>query len=490
MFVASALFIGWCSANRFVDNIDEGIYLDAGWRMAQGQVPYRDFFQYLAPGTFAVLATLFKIFGHSLAVSRAPVVVDLALMTASIFLLVSRLATRFAAALAALCFLAFETFNTQFIVANHRWDSSALALAAMVCGFFLLEQPRRLWALAAGISAGLAACTTWSLGLLCMVLLGWLLCDRSVRCQALTYLAGVCVAPAVVISWLAWNRALVPMMEGVLWSARNYAGPNRTAYGLVIGGYSPLFRHAGLFESSLMCTFLISATLPATAPILCLVGWPPRLRSHAERRIVFLLICAAAIVASTWPRPDMTHLMYVSALPYVLTFTLLARALGRNGRLALASVLLLVATSEIGYAIYQRLTEPWLTTRVGAVHGKPEDLAVLAEIQANVPPGRTLFVFPYWPVFYFTTGATNPTRYCYLQPGMFTKADERQVLRALSAHPPENAIYRYISKIGYLRIWPGSDPARLSMPEIEEFLAAHYVTVARPGKFRILRRKE
>jgi len=487
VFLASALFVAWCSASRFADNIDEGIYLDGAWRLAQGQMLYRDFFQYLAPGTFLVLGTLFKIFGHSLPISRLPVTVDLALMTALVFLLVGKLATRSAAGVAALCFLAFQTFNPGFIVANHRWDSSACALAAVTFGFFLLEKRSHLWALGAGLFAGMAACTTWSLGLLCAVLLAWVVCDRSARPQAISYMAGLCIVPLGVLAWLSARHAMLSMINGVLWSLRNYAGPNRTGYGLVIGGYGQLFRHAGPVEALLMSTFLISATLPATLPVLCLVGWPPRLRFQPERRIFYLLVCAAAVVASTWPRPDMTHLMYVSALPYVLSFTLVARVLGAKQRCALAAVLLLVATCEIGYAIQQRLTEPWLATRVGAVHGKARELDVLRTIQASVAPNETLFVFPYWPVYYFTTGARNPTRYSYLQPGMFPKQDEDEVLRTLRAHPPDAVVYRAVSPAFYLKIWPSSDPTRLRMTEIEDFLRDRYRVAASEGKFQILR---
>ena len=490
VFAVSAAFVAWCSASRFADNIDQGIYLDGAWRMAQGQIIYRDFFQYLAPGTFAALAVLLKIFGHSLAATRVPVVIDLALMAALIFTLVWRLAKRTAAFVATVCFLAFETFNPGFIVANHRWDSSALSLAAVACGFFLLEKPSRFWALGAGICAGLAACTTFSLALLCAGLLGWLLLDRSIRSYAAAYIGGLCLAPAAMISWLTWNHALVPMIDGALWAVRNYAAPNRTGYGLVIGGYGQLFRHSGPLETLLMCTFLVSATLPATLPVVCLTGWPLRLPFHPERRVVFLLVCGAATVASTWPRPDMTHLMYVSALPYILAFTLLARALSGNLRTTLSCVLLLVALCEIGFAVHERLREPWLATRVGEVHGKPEDFAVLRTIQASIPPDGTLFVFPYWPIYYFTTGARNPTRYSYLQAGMFPDEDVLNALHALEANPPSFVVYRSISPEAYLKIWPSSDPKRLRMPEIESFIKAHYRLEARAGKFEILRFKQ
>jgi hypothetical protein len=179
--------------------------------------------------------------------------------------------------------------------------------------------------------------------------------------------------------------------------------------------------------------------------------------------------------------------MYGVALFYVLTGVLLARVLGTRERLALATVMLMVAAGDFGLAVYQRVTEPALETRVGVIHGKPEEVAVLRIIQSQVKPNETVFVFPYWPIFYFTTGARNPTRYSYLQPGMFPKEDEDEVLRTLTAHPADVVVYRRVAPESYLHIWPSSDPKRLSMPEIEGFFRERYGVVAQEGKFQVMR---
>jgi 4-amino-4-deoxy-L-arabinose transferase-like glycosyltransferase len=492
VFLLAALFVAWCSAGSFVYNGDEGIYLDGALRMTRGEMPYRDFFSYLGPGTFAVLAILFKVFGTSLTVSRVPVIIDLALMTALVFVLVAKLAGRGAATVTAACFLAFQTFTPIVVVANHRWDSSSLSFAAVAGCFFLLETPSREkpnqgWAFCAGVCAGLAVWTTISCALLSVVLLAWLLGDRTLRACSKTYAAGLGIVFVAGVGWLALNRAFFPMLDGVLWSVHNYRGPNFTNYGYAVGGYGCVFRNANAMETVLATLFLMAVTLPATMPLLCLAGWPLRLRFDTDRRIVFLLTCGAAILASCWPRPDMTHLLYVAAVPYVLTSVLAARTLTRRARFSAAAFFLLVAACDFGVAIHRRLTEPSLAARIGEVHGRPEDLAVLKMVEAQVVPAQTLFVFPYYPTFYFTTGARNPTRYSYLQPGMFPEKDEKEVLRALEAHPADTVIYQDIAAAAYLRTWPGSDPARLRMTDIESFLRTHYKMVAREGSFQVLR---
>src|SRR5438067_1787248 len=44
---------------------DEGTLIDGAVRVIQGEVPYRDFFEVMAPGTFYWLAGFFQIFGVS-----------------------------------------------------------------------------------------------------------------------------------------------------------------------------------------------------------------------------------------------------------------------------------------------------------------------------------------------------------------------------------------------------------------------------------------
>jgi hypothetical protein len=137
-------------------------------------------------------------------------------------------------------------------------------------------------------------------------------------------------------------------------------------------------------------------------------------------------------------------------------------------------------------SIEQRFREATRVTSVGSVHGKPADLDVLAMIQARVKPSDTLFVFPYRPLLYFVTGAHNPTRYSFLQPGMFSDQDESEALSELRAHPPRWVFYTRVSPEAYLRIWPGSDPRRLQMSGIEDFLRENYQETEQWADFKLL----
>ena len=195
------------------------------------------------------------------------------------------------------------------------------------------------------------------------------------------------------------------------------------------------------------------------------------------------------MVASTWPRPDLVHLMYVFPVFFVLTFGLGVRIFHRTMQLLLVGLATVVSCAGIAHAVRQRADQISLRTPAGIVRGSPNSLAAIDAVISGVKPGDSLFVFPYDPIFYFLTRAANPTRFSFLQPGMFTIHDEIQALESLEANPPKWVIYTELDPDSYLRIWPSSDPARLRMPSIEQFIHSRYRQVTEAGQYRLMLRK-
>ena len=60
VFLASFLYLYLFRDYTAMDP-DEGIILQGGERILRGQVPYRDFFSFFTPGSYYLLALLFKI---------------------------------------------------------------------------------------------------------------------------------------------------------------------------------------------------------------------------------------------------------------------------------------------------------------------------------------------------------------------------------------------------------------------------------------------
>lgn len=63
----AAFALNWTVAQRGLFFYDYSIVFDGGWRIVQGQVPYRDFFMAQPPGVFLLMGAFFKLAGVSFA---------------------------------------------------------------------------------------------------------------------------------------------------------------------------------------------------------------------------------------------------------------------------------------------------------------------------------------------------------------------------------------------------------------------------------------
>jgi 4-amino-4-deoxy-L-arabinose transferase-like glycosyltransferase len=490
VFIAAAAWVLWTAGARFIlANNDEGIYLASAMRLAHGDLLYRDVFYYLPPGTPLIHAAALRLFGEKLWAARVPLAIDVGILTACVFWLTSRLAGLRSGFVTGFCFLAFETAEHDRLVADHRWDSSAWATLSIVLTASLVPSPSRTRALLAGAAAAVAAWITTPVAIVVVtiVVAAWAL--RPLRNMVMFILAGTVACSIGFVVWLAARSDFRAFLDAILWPASHYASANRTPYGWVIGGYANLFQGVTGGEMVVVAIFLLFLTLPATLPVLAVVAWPIRLRHRAEPMIVFLLVSMLALIVSTLPRPDLIHLMYISPVAFALASVLITRALPGRATMIIAICSLLMAATDFSIAANRRIGEPSIQTRLGTIRGTEGDLMVLRLVTDHVHPGDTFFAFPYWPNFYLFAGARNPTRYAYMQPGMFSVDDERTALAELRNDPPRWILYVDTPPESFLRIWPGSDPARLRFPSIENFIATRYRTAQKLGTFDLRARE-
>src|SRR5580693_8100767 len=134
VFVLAGLWLWWIIDRRFLLTFDEGIFVDGSRRILSGQVPYRDFFILMGPGTFWLQALALRVFGMTLAASRAILILDLATLAACVCWLVSRQAGGAVAAWTAALLVILETASAGIAIPSHRWASAALStLAITIC---------------------------------------------------------------------------------------------------------------------------------------------------------------------------------------------------------------------------------------------------------------------------------------------------------------------------------------------------------------------
>jgi hypothetical protein len=471
IFAGVFLLLWLLYGNRLIlGTNDEGIYLDAAERILHGQKLYLDFFGYMTPGSFWMQALAFRLLGVTQAAGRAPVIFYLSSECALIYWLVARYASRAAAIITTLFFLAFQMADASMITAQHRWDSGAFALASIVIALAAQSESRRWWLAGSGFLIVCAGLATPSVALVGMVTVLW------VRKRAGWYLLGASITGLASAAALWLGGILPAFVQQLQWLSKNYSSVNVMHYGAIIGGYAALFEGASVWELPVRFCVVFCLALPAILPVVALAGGVVWLRPQ----IPYLLLCMLALVASTYPRSDIAHLAYVSALPYALAGILVYRLAPARPR---AWLTISIGVWAAVFALQGQLHGKFqpLSTPVGDVRASSAEAPAVAELLARVQPHQSLFVYPYKPLFYFLTQAENPTRYSYLAPGMMSDNDSRIVLSELEASPPEWVLYLDLNQAEFERVFPSGKGLSSHFPQLENWIKANYHPEASPS---------
>jgi hypothetical protein len=129
--------------------------------------------------------------------------------------------------------------------------------------------------------------------------------------------------------------------------------------------------------------------------------------------------------------------------------TLRERAIVLAPAALLAAFLVWVSVDVVNRSVYrdaprEQLTASFATPKLAGVKSNPGQVQQMNEVVAIVDhyskPGDPIFVMPDFPILYYLTGRTNPTRQDWYFPWTFTEADSSQAVRDLRRHPPRLAL--------------------------------------------------
>lgn len=478
VFLAIFGFLWLAHANRLLLTNDEGIYLDAGQRIHDGQKPYVDFWAYMSPPVMWHQALAFRIAGVTQRGGRLPVIFFFALQCALVFAFATLLASRLTGLIAALFYFAFTGAHTTFITAQHRWDSGAFILLGILLAVLGAMSARASLLAFAGACMAYAAVTTPSMGLLCALTLGWLVVMPERRRLALWFLGGGVAIGVVVLAAMMAGGYLGGFFEQMQWLSRKYSGVNRMPYGSIIGGYGALFAAPSVGERIVNGLIVFFIALPAILPIFASAGWAfsviSRRTFHPRDIMTYLVLCIPCLAATAYPRADVEHLAFIVPLAYVLAAALLYHRYDGGYIMPLVLFFGTGAALFLFFAWSPILTEQRITSPIGHLRSVPADASHAAALLQKVKPNDSLYVHPYLPLFYFLTQARNPTRYSYMAPGMMDEEDERLVFDALERRPPQWILFLELSLEEFKRVFPAGDPARLRFQKIETWIRTHY----------------
>jgi len=460
-------------------------------------VPYRDFFAFYTPGSFYLIAGLFRIFGDSFGVARFSIVVSGALFPVITYVLVRRRCSRamsiFVASLALLTGVAY-----RFLVL-HNWYSTLLAGLALYSALRLIETHRPVWALALGSLCSLTALFEQSKGVgLCFgLVLGFLMLRFIQRKQLFrkSELWGLVIGFAgpvlLVLGFFAAQRSLTVMFEDWLWPLRHYGLANHVPY-----GYQNWSDHSrqSIFGTGPTWAILVKVLtispgfLVPAIPLLAAglyVYWSVlalRRKATAETTAYYITVSSVLIgllFSVLVARADIIHFMYLLPLwliplAWILDSREINSQLLASGR---AGLICFFAASFglMGLALLSTTTgaRNKVISRRGTVRTTKIE-AVLPYINSHSAPGDTVLVYPYLPLYYYLSGTRSVGRLDYFQPGMNTQEQAQEMLASLQSHPDSPVLFEpgFWQKIG--TSWPETPIGLIARDPIGDYIAHNY----------------
>ncbi|MBU6449563.1 MAG: hypothetical protein KGQ26_08060 [Rhodospirillales bacterium] len=398
---------------------DEGVLLRGGAELLAGHKIYTNFFAFLPPGGYLLLAGWMKLFGPSFLGIRLFAILNIAGIAACAYL-----ACILASGNAVLSvFLALAWLltspSTSDVVINHHFLTTWLGLLAFVFALRAIRQNRATGlglASLAGVMGGAAAMVTSSCGLWALLATAAsFLSARRLPWPFLACLAGGLLAPLCCLAYIVYSGAFIPAFNDIVVNTfTRYSAIQHVAYGagarwFVVNTY--IFPLAGLGTLALLIRaprYYIS-----DPSLLCCVWF------------------ALAGFAGIFPRPDIYHIVNTEplALPLIAFCATKLTANWRpfQRRLVLELALIWCFPPTIVFIQNARaaIAAPTYDTPRGPIallgDERAGDDAVFSFL-ATKPATDGFFFYPYMPLMPFLAERPQTSLYDIFTPGYTTRA--------------------------------------------------------------------
>lgn len=511
---------------------DEGYLLDSVERILDGQVIYRDFHHTYAPGSFYLVAGLFKAFGRSILVERAVFALLEALKCALGFLIVRRI-TRSDFAYVAPLLLAIAPGPW------HKVFFPAFGFLALYFVFVAAARPA-IWHLVSGAVIGVCAVFRQDVAGFAAVAAVLGIAVEGLRLRSPLALsakklaclvAGIAVAVGPVLGLFYRANALAPMIHKIAVDGMLDNMTNRVPFpGLGAGtGLDAVF-----FTDILpvKAFFYLPFVVYALAAAIC-VRAAVRRAWQVEHTLLLALVAVAAMAfnQSMW-RSDVGHLLqtmqYVFLLVPVLLaslYRLAARRAGGDVRAAAVGkwVLLTAAplalfwvtvsctkavgnqqlavrlqaegvsvgdTEYIGSALVRVGNSVKMDVPRAPIYVTPGEARFFSEIgrflDAYTRPGEYVLAVPQLQTLYFLFDRKNPTRYAHYRRSLAPE-EERRYIEDIESHGTNYVLLT--EPYQGARIGQTSESFSEYAKPVRDWIFANYQSIGRIGWVQILRKR-
>jgi len=439
---------------------DAVFFFEHAKRMVGGQVPYRDFFEFVMPGTDLLYAVLFHIFGVHAWINSCLLIL-LGVSLCWILICASKhILTGNAVYLPALLFLVFVFDDARD--ATHHWYSTVFVLAA----FLPLFKGRTLsHVLTAGILCGAAICFTQTQGVagLLAIVVFLILTRASVaelwKQLAMLLLPSVMLASGTLLFYMH-KAGVHPVVYALaeyprLFTAAQYAYPASFA-----GAPNDL---AGLLEKLSYVLLYVGVPSVYLACLFRLFGSKKAFSTGQSKGVLLLTLAGITLYATIFTGPSYHRLCTVVAPSSVLLIWLCQEG-SRGGRFVQNGLwslsLLFFVAGPVRTQLHARHVLNLPTGRT-AVLG-PDQYELFHWLGEHTHPGEAFF--GYLPAA-FALDLRNPTPSDNILPSIMTTTEqEAAIVRSLAKDP---ATFIFVP-----RKQSFDDPSKLRL--YRSFLDANY----------------
>ena len=496
LFVALLLSLAFTIAyprwRAGIDWRDEGLLAYGAVRVMNGEIPHRDFVSLQPPLSYYISAVVFKAFGTSLLSLRVFGLAIFVLMPLLIYAIARRFAgpiLSFAAAAPACLFCLPYVGFVPFAV----WQGITASFAAALLFIQAILSKRPWLALPAGLftAASLflrhdqAVYTAVAIFVLVIVLI--LAHDHSVSRDTLQrallfWLVGIAILciPLIII-W--WRIGALPEMfrQLIIFPFATYRKTSSLPF-------PHLLAQRSFLDTATALLFYIPPLIQTIAALYVVRSIVRRRFHFREAVLTFLVVWSALFYLQVMVRSDLTHLL-ITLPPFFLLaafgWSIVRERIARKRTIDVAlSVSLAIAVAAFLWILRPVLlpdishaTEQLNLPRGGVRVPQAAVIANLFEnVQAAVPPSRSILALPYQPMFYFLSERRNPTRWNYLWPGDQTTRDYENLIEQAERDPPAVVLLSQ------------QDAVEKFAPIIAEYIRQHYLQTDQVGDVLIYTR--
>lgn len=388
-------------------NPDEGVVLNGAWNLQNGLEPYKDFFEFITPGSFYLIHWVWNIFGANFYVARFTAVLFLFAATFGIYKISERLRPNQYNLLIAPI---FSFFSSWFWLANHNFFSLTAAIWSAYFFILALTKNEKRNFFISGLFSGLTCLFLQQKGLAVIasgsafLFIFWL-SQRSWKNlkNIVIYLFSSFSPLLILLHWplqILWQNLIIFPISG-------YGNANEY--------------HKYWFA---LCLAIIA--------VLAFNFWQEK---EKRKEIWFLFTLQFFLIISCWPLPDPYHLgasvfPLFSLFLYILTKEKGGKSFAKRLHLFLAITLFSVLTIIPSLSFFAAYLNPF------GFQGK----TLIKTIQKNCP-GQYFFAGPFISGLYFETGKLNATSYSFLITGQNSPEQFSTAVQELKKNRPSCAFY-------------------------------------------------